>query len=107
MLQRLTFTVHFCHRKRRLQIVEPSSLRYARTLVESLSGSNCILVERSDSSGDKRMVIVVGFRRGAHSLKVGLAIDQAIRPPGTVGLTSLPMLQAGLSAEILPQPAYC
>jgi hypothetical protein len=109
MLQRLTFTAHFCHRKRRIKIIKPHRLRYARSLIESLPGRNRIVVESRNSSSNKGTVIVIiaGFRRGADALKVGLSINQAVCPPGTFGPTLLRMFEAESSAEILPQPAYC
>jgi len=108
MLQRLTFTAHFGHRKRRVDIVKTSCLGHPRPLVESLSGVRRIIAEGGNGSHDQRVVIVFVWRlwSGTHALKISLSIGQAIRPPWTVRLTLLPMLEADLSAKILFQPTY-
>jgi hypothetical protein len=104
MLQRLTFSADFGYGKSGVSIVKLRRLRNPGAVVESLPRGMGIVVQRSNGSGDQRVVIpsLWRFWAGAHTLKIGLSIDQAIRPPRAAGLALLSMLKAELPAEILP-----
>jgi hypothetical protein len=107
MLQRLTFTADLGYGKGGVSIVKLRRLRDPRAVVESLPRGRGIVVQRSNSSGDQRVVIASLWRfwAGAHALKIGLSIDPAIRPPRTAELPIAPVFKAELPATVL-QPAY-